>query len=101
MAADSNMGVDVAFTRSISWEAINWPHHEAVVKKLQVRIAKTMQAGRHRLVKSLQWLLTHSFSAKLLSLSDHSDNCPDEAYHHKRRHRVYPSVLYCRQELFL
>lgn len=68
MAANSNMGVDAAFTRLISWEAINWPHHEAVVKKLQVRIAKTMQDGRHRLAKALQWLLTHSFSAKLLAV---------------------------------
>lgn len=33
-----------------------------------MRIAKAMREGRHHKVKSLQWLLTHSRSAKLLAI---------------------------------
>jgi RNA-directed DNA polymerase len=38
------------------------------VKKLQMRIAQAVREGRYRLAKSLQWLLTHSFYAKLLAI---------------------------------
>lgn len=36
--------------------------------KLQIRIAKATREGRWNKVKSLQWLLTHSFSAKCLAV---------------------------------
>jgi RNA-directed DNA polymerase len=38
------------------------------VKELQMRIAQAVREKKHRLVKSLQWLLTHSFYAKLLAI---------------------------------
>lgn len=41
---------------------------EAQVKQLQRRIAKATREGKHRKVKSLQWLLTHSYCAKLLAV---------------------------------
>jgi RNA-directed DNA polymerase len=68
------MCVDAVFTRPINWETINWAYHEAVVKKLQVRIVKAMQAGKQRSVKALQWLLTHSLSAKLLAVRKVTQN---------------------------
>src|SRR6266436_7838774 len=40
----------------------------STVPRLQVRIAKAIQAGKHRTVKALQWLLTHSRAAKLLAV---------------------------------
>ena len=33
-----------------------------------MRIAKATQAGRHRKARALQWLLTHSHTAKLLAV---------------------------------
>lgn len=42
--------------------------HESMVRKLQMRIVKAQKAGRHNKVKALQWLLTHSYSAKILAV---------------------------------
>jgi RNA-directed DNA polymerase len=41
-----------------------WEKHRANVRKLQARIVKAQQLGKYNKVKALQWLLTHSFSAK-------------------------------------
>jgi len=41
---------------------------EKRVKKLQVRIAEAVRVGRIGLVKSLQWILTHSYAARLLAV---------------------------------
>ena len=51
-----------------SWCAINWHAVEAQVKQMQMRIAKAIRRGEHRRAKSLQWLLTHSYYAKLLAV---------------------------------
>src|SRR5512136_2559490 len=50
------------------WSAINWPQVRQAVRRLQMRIAKATQAGRHRKAQALQWLLTHSRAAKLLAV---------------------------------
>ena len=57
-----------------TWEQINWEQADADVKRLQMRIAKAMREGRHGKVKSLQWLLTHSFHAKALAVLRVTDN---------------------------
>ena len=54
--------------RKPHWDSINWETVRWKVKKLQMRIAKAVREGRYRLAKSLQWLLTHSFYAKLLAI---------------------------------
>lgn len=51
-----------------TWDSINWSHVSREVKRLQMRIAKAVREGRHGKVKALQWLLTHSLSAKLLAV---------------------------------
>ena len=51
-----------------NWEAINWRSVERQVRRLQLRIAKAVREGRWGKVKALQWLLTHSFAAKLLAV---------------------------------
>lgn len=51
----------------IQWSQILWDKCREVVRKLQMRIVKAQQAFKYGKVKALQWLLTHSFSAKLLS----------------------------------
>jgi RNA-directed DNA polymerase len=68
MTASINTGVDAAFTRRTDWSSINWKACLHEVKKLQARIAKAVREGCWRRVKALQWLLTHSFSAKALAV---------------------------------
>ena len=53
---------------SSSWEAVDWRTLKKDVLRLQMRIAKATRAGRWGKVKALQWLLTHSSSAKLLAV---------------------------------
>ena len=57
-----------ASSKVANWDAINWRSIERQVKRLQMRIAKATREGRWGKVKSLQWLLTHAFSAKLLAV---------------------------------
>ncbi len=51
-----------------AWDSIDWNKAEAYVKKLQMRIVKAHQQGRRGKVKSLQWLLTHSFYGRALAV---------------------------------
>ena len=50
------------------WDAINWQTAEKTVHRLQMRIAKATREQRFGKVRALQWLLTHSFHAKLLAV---------------------------------
>lgn len=50
----------------VDWHSIDWAKCHQTVKRLQARILKAQQAGKPGKVKALQWLLTHSFSAKAL-----------------------------------
>lgn len=56
------------------WEAIDWQKALVYVKKLQVRIVKAQKEGHYSKVKSLQWLLTHSFYAKALAVKRVTSN---------------------------
>lgn len=56
------------------WEAIDWQKALTYVKKLQVRIVKAQKEGHYSKVKSLQWLLTHSFYAKALAVKRVTSN---------------------------
>jgi RNA-directed DNA polymerase len=50
------------------WQAIDWPKVRHQVRRLQLRIAKAIRAGKHGKAKALAWLLTHSRSAKILAI---------------------------------
>jgi RNA-directed DNA polymerase len=56
------------------WHGINWVSCHREVKRLQARIVKATQEGRWGKVKSLQWLLTHSFSGKALAVKRVTEN---------------------------
>jgi RNA-directed DNA polymerase len=56
------------YTRFKSWETIPWSTVKKKVERLQMRIAKATREGKHRKANSLQWILTHSYSAKLLAV---------------------------------
>jgi RNA-directed DNA polymerase len=56
------------------WAEIKWSQVRRQVKKLQARIVKATQGGKQGKVKALQWLLTHSFSGKALSVKLVTEN---------------------------
>lgn len=60
--------------RAQNWESIDWNKARAYVKKLQMRIVKAQKEGHYSKVKSLQWLLTHSFYAKALAIKRVTSN---------------------------
>lgn len=59
---------------SAQWQSINWKTVESHVLKLQMRIAKATRESKHGKAKALQWILTHSHSAKLLAVKRVSQN---------------------------
>jgi RNA-directed DNA polymerase len=56
------------------WNQIDWGQCERQVRRLQARIVKATREGRWGKVKSLQWLLTHSFAAKALAVKRVTEN---------------------------
>jgi RNA-directed DNA polymerase len=56
------------------WQAIDWPKARDTVRRLQLRIAKAIRAGKYGKAKALSWLLTHSRSARLLAVKQVTGN---------------------------
>ncbi|MCD4797782.1 MAG: group II intron reverse transcriptase/maturase, partial [Methanosarcinales archaeon] len=56
------------------WNSIDWKKVEKHVNRLQVRITKAVIEGKWWLVKRLQYLLTHSYFAKLLATRNTNQN---------------------------
>ncbi len=56
------------------WENIHWETAERHVHRLQMRIAKAIREGRQGKAESLQWILTHSFYAKILAVKRVTQN---------------------------
>ena len=64
-----------AFSRpAIHWHDIDWETCHIRVRELQVRIAKATKQEKWRKVKTLQRLLTRSFSAKALAVKRVTEN---------------------------
>ncbi len=57
-----------ASSTSPTWNVIDWQTAEKHVLRLQMRIAKATREEKHGKAKALQWILTHSYSAKLLAV---------------------------------
>lgn len=66
--------VDAASGCGVNWHGIDWARARLEVRRLQMRIAKATRERRWRKVKSLQWLLTHSFYGKALAVKRVTDN---------------------------
>jgi RNA-directed DNA polymerase len=56
------------------WEVVDWSKIRRDVRRLQLRIAKAIRAGKYGRAKALSWLLTHSRSAKLLAVKRVTEN---------------------------
>jgi RNA-directed DNA polymerase len=59
---------NVRYSGQLSWDSIDWDEAEKSVRKLQARIVKAQQEGRHGKVRSLSRILTRSFAAKALAV---------------------------------
>ncbi len=57
-----------------NWKSIHWKAIYEAVKRLQMRIAKAVKEGIYGRAKALQWLLTHSYQAKLLAVKRVTSN---------------------------
>ncbi|QEC74599.1 group II intron reverse transcriptase/maturase [Mucilaginibacter ginsenosidivorax] len=57
-----------------NWNNIDWDKCKNGVRKLQARIVKAQKEGKHGKVKSLQWVLTHSYHAKALAVKRVTSN---------------------------
>jgi RNA-directed DNA polymerase len=73
MAADIR-SAGAASREEEGWHTINWESVHRIVRRLQARIVKAIQAGRWGKVKALQYLLTHSFSGKALAVRRVTEN---------------------------
>jgi RNA-directed DNA polymerase len=72
MNVDSSMCASSG--KALAWDQLDWPKHQRHVKRLQARIVKATREGRWGKVKTLQWLLTHSFSGKALAVKRVTEN---------------------------
>ncbi len=54
--------------RQIQWKDIDWKTVIDSVNRLQIRITKAVNKEKWQLVKRLQYMLTHSFYAKMLAI---------------------------------
>ena len=63
-----NTGNTVCAPSGHDWQGINWSRVNRRVRRLQMRIAKATKEGRHGRAKALQWLLTHSYSGRVLAV---------------------------------
>lgn len=56
------------------WHSINWEKAYRVVRSLQRRIVAAIKENRWGKVKSLQWIITHSFYAKVIAIKRVTEN---------------------------
>lgn len=72
--ADDGRKAGATYGLGPRWQSMGWAAAQAEVRRLQMRIAKAVQAKQPNKVRSLQWLLTHSWSAKVLAVRRVSRN---------------------------
>ena len=66
--------VSALFVQYQAWSQIDWSKCKRNVLRLQSRIAKATKAKQWGKVKSIQWILTHSLSAKALAVRKVTEN---------------------------
>src|SRR5712675_546117 len=66
--------VGAVSSEAAEWYAIDWQAIHQNVRRLQVRIVQATKAGKWNKVKSLQRLLTHSYSGKVLAVRRVTEN---------------------------
>jgi RNA-directed DNA polymerase len=64
----AEMPAGAAPDRIPDWHSIDWKRVWCTVRRLQARIVKAVRAGRWNKVRSLVYLLTHSFAGRALAI---------------------------------
>lgn len=59
---------------AVSWHMLDWKQATIIVKSLQARIVKAVQAGKWKRVRDLQRLLNRSTSAKIIAIRRVTEN---------------------------
>jgi len=59
---------------AMKWNSMDWKEAHRHVRRLQMRIAKAVKENRWNKVKALQYLLIHSFYAKLWAVKRVTSN---------------------------
>lgn len=72
--AGRNASEAIHRTSSMMWQLIDWERATLVVKSLQARIVKAVQAQSWKRIRDLQRLLNHSTSAKVLAIRRVTEN---------------------------
>lgn len=67
-AAETKREQAVKAAEQAQWLRILWAKVERNVRALQARIVEAVKQGRWNKVKSLQWILTHSYAGRLLAI---------------------------------
>lgn len=65
---------NVRVSGQLDWDSIDWKLAEKSIRRLQARIVKAQQQGRHGKVKSLSRILTRSFYGKALAVKRVTQN---------------------------
>lgn len=73
-ADEARRGVGAASHERVEWHRIDWKAANKNVRRLQARIVQATREGRWNKVKSLQRLLTHSFSGRALAVRRVTEN---------------------------
>ncbi len=66
--------IGASSTKGRDWKSLNWETIRQEVRRLQMRIAKAIRENHHGKARALQWLLTHSRSAKGLAVKRVTEN---------------------------
>jgi RNA-directed DNA polymerase len=68
MMIDLHGSVSASSTPCPDWKSLPWEKIRQKVRRLQMRIAKAIKEKHYGKARALQWILTHSHSAKLLAV---------------------------------
>ena len=68
MTIDLQGSVGASSAKNRDWKSQPWDKIREEVRRLQMRIAKAIKEKHHGRARSLQWILTHSHSAKMLAV---------------------------------
>jgi len=66
--ADSKEPTGAVNRETVDWDSLRWSKHKRIVNRLQARIVKATKQGKWGKVFALQYMLTQSFSGKVLAV---------------------------------
>jgi RNA-directed DNA polymerase len=68
MTIDLHRSVGASSAKPRDWKSQPWDRLRQEVRRLQMRIAEAIKEKKYGRARSLQWILTHSHSAKMLAI---------------------------------